>query len=340
MDGEALASLQGLRAIRLLRALQVVRLLHRQKALLVILRTIFQAWRPILAHSIFCAFSVAMFAVIGMHMFGGSLGSPCSTLQNYGQGDDCVAIEDYDLELPENLETFSSACLAIFELSVGEDWCHVMYWYAQHATEGLGYPDGVVQFYFISMYVWMNGILFSLYVAMLLQNFTVAEIEKLPLQKRSYDRKARKAKRKMRQLKQSALIDAVRAEHSRGANAQNGTICDELAKAALHSHDLTHHSQKSLFCFRLDNRFRLACAQVQQSPAFARTVLIMILVSCAALALEGPQGSQTGALSDFFAVINVLVLIMFVVRCPHLASVIYRPFPQRQEACLSTFTHT
>ena len=43
-----------------------------------------------------------------------------------------------------------------------------------HASKGIGYPDWVVTLFFVSMYLWMNCILFSLYVAMLLENFSGA----------------------------------------------------------------------------------------------------------------------------------------------------------------------
>ena len=72
--GFELSSMQSFRAVRLLRALQIVRLLHRQKALIMVMKTIFKAWKPLLWHSLFCLFSMSVFAIIGMHMFGGSLG--------------------------------------------------------------------------------------------------------------------------------------------------------------------------------------------------------------------------------------------------------------------------
>ena len=64
---DQMGSMQSLRAVRLLRALQVVRLLNRQKALLMILRTIFQAWKPIMIHSFFCVFSMSMYLLQTIH---------------------------------------------------------------------------------------------------------------------------------------------------------------------------------------------------------------------------------------------------------------------------------
>ena len=86
--------MQSLRGIRLIRALQIIRLLQRQKALAAVLRTISLSWKPLLAHSFFCVFSISGLAILGMHVFGGSLGPGAS-------------IVDYDIETPANLETFN-----------------------------------------------------------------------------------------------------------------------------------------------------------------------------------------------------------------------------------------
>eukprot|EP01052_Picozoa_sp_SAG31_P006185 SAG31_NODE_282_length_18516_cov_9.338600_3_plen_1049_part_00 len=47
LSGLDLQSMQSFRAVRLLRALQIVRLLQRQKALLLVMKTIFKTWKPI-----------------------------------------------------------------------------------------------------------------------------------------------------------------------------------------------------------------------------------------------------------------------------------------------------
>jgi hypothetical protein len=126
-----------------------------------------------------------MLAIVGMHIFGGSLGVTAT-------------VEDYDTETPANFETFSRGLLTVFELTVGEEWAHVMYWcdlrlpaapcthsddvlyltglidsvwhrYQRYASIGHGYPEWLVQIFFIGMYVWMNCILFSLCIAMMLE---------------------------------------------------------------------------------------------------------------------------------------------------------------------------
>jgi hypothetical protein len=296
-------SIASLRAVRLLRALQVVRLLQRQKALLVVLRTIFRAWKPLLIHSFFCVFSMAMFSIIGMHVFGGALG-PLAT------------IEDYDAESNANFETFGRGFLTVFEMTVGEDWSHTMYWYTRFASLGHNFPEAFVQMTFMLMYVWMNCILFSLCVAMLLENFAIPEEDKLSTQKRMYDRKERAARRKRRKQRQSALMHTLKESEAKGGTrADDGQFYDQLVHAS-HGSDLDVAENKSLYMFKLNSKLRLGAARVQQHPMFGRVIMVLILLSCVSLALEGPGEGSSGWIQDnigfVFNFINGIVLGAFI----------------------------
>jgi uncharacterized protein YgiM (DUF1202 family) len=300
--GLNLESVQSLRAVRLLRALQVVRLLHRQKALIVVLKTIFRAWRPLLVHTFFCTFSMSMFAIIGMHVFGGSLGPTAQ-------------IEDYDLELSANFETFSRGFLTAFEMTVGEEWSHTMYWYSKYGSLGHGYWPWSVQLFFICMYVWMNCILFSLYVAMLLDNFSIAEDDKMPTQKRVFERQQRRAERKMRKVHASVLVQTIKESTEKGHTHSNDGSTYEKLQHAAHGTNVSSKENMSLYLFRLDHPLRLRAAKLQASPLFARCIVMLILFSCCSLALEGPGEGSPGFVQDhlgqFFAYVNVLVLAAF-----------------------------
>ena len=91
---------------------------------------------------------MSVFSIIGMHMFGGSL------LPHECLGEVCT-LEDYERLLPEHFENFQTGLLTVFEMTVGEEWSHSMYWYMEHAGyRGMGYPTWVVELYFVCMYVW------------------------------------------------------------------------------------------------------------------------------------------------------------------------------------------
>ena len=69
--------------------------------------------------------------------------------------------------------------LTVFEMTVGEEWSHTMWWYSRYASLGHGYPVPAIQLLFIGMYLWMNCLLFSLYIAMLLDNFSIPGVDRM-----------------------------------------------------------------------------------------------------------------------------------------------------------------
>lgn len=274
---DQMGSMQALRAVRLLRALQVMRLLNRSKSLVLMVQTIFQAWKPIMVHSLFSLFSMCMYAIIGMHLFGGSLG--------HG-----VGLDEYNQQLPTHYETFENGLLTTFEMTVGQDWAASMYWYMKNASEGYGYPSWIVSLFFISMYLWMNCILFSLYVAMLLENFAIPELEKMPTQKRMFERQQRRMIRDMANVTSSVLEATVEQDMSKGhSQTEQSTIVQQFS---VYSEGLSEESRrsrhnKSLYLFGVHSSLRIRCARIQQSPWFSKMISSLILFSCASLAAEG-----------------------------------------------------
>eukprot|EP01043_Picozoa_sp_COSAG02_P045498 COSAG02_NODE_4163_length_5684_cov_9.697941_1_plen_1345_part_01 len=268
-DAEAGTGMQALRAVRLLRALQLTRLLHKHRGFRTVLRTIFSAWRPICVHAIFCCFSVCMFAVIGMHLMGGSLGcrvgiedSPSGVCPEEERVvlhlcPDCrkALPDDYPYE---NYETFAKGLLAAFELTVGEEWSYVMYWYMAHAGEESIIQRTVIQVFFVVQYLWMNCILFSLFTAMLLENFNIKEEDKMPIQKRLWERRKRKELQIWRAGKDSLLMKTLDTEKQKGVTKHEETMRERLKHVAAVA-DLQDNSNKSLYIFTLDSPFRLRC---------------------------------------------------------------------------------
>ena len=349
-QGEGSEGMQAFRAVRLLRALQLARLLHKQKALMVVLKTIFAAWKPIVLHSFFCCFSISMFAVMGMHLLGGSLGcrsgiadaqdglcpegdlAPlyecpmCSLCTEPGCGPrDCevlggappegfcrpAAAGDYPYE---NFETFSAGVLTCFELTVGEEWSHVMYWYmdARDARESAA-SKAVVWFFFLAQYLWMNCILFSLFIAMLLENFNLKEEEKLPIQKKVWERRKRKALKHWRAGRGSLMVMTLDGDKNKTQAAGTETGMRERLKHAAAVADLEDAKNKSLYLFTLTHPLRLQCAGLQSHPLFSNVILALIMISCISLAVEGPaDGYVMQNFGWFFNSINVVVLGAFV----------------------------
>eukprot|EP01043_Picozoa_sp_COSAG02_P018299 COSAG02_NODE_852_length_16531_cov_9.899586_2_plen_1882_part_00 len=162
----------------------------------------------------------------------------------------------------------------------------------------------------------MNSILFSLGIAMLLENFSVPEEEKRSTQKRMYDRKVRASLRSRRKRRQSSLVATIKGSEGVPKHVVAGGSYDQLLHAA-HGADLDSPTNKSLYMFKLDSKFRLGAAKIQQHPLFGKTIMLLILMSCVSLALEGPgEGSslipEGGTLAFLFTWANSLVLGAFI----------------------------
>lgn len=323
--GDTGDGIQALRAVRLLRALQITRLLHKNKALKVVLKTIFSAWKPICVHAIFCCFSVGMFAILGMHVLGGSLGCNLSLDDSPGglcPKEELVAVatcpecrpavaDDYPYE---NYETFLKGVLVCFELTVGEEWSHVMYWYKAYAGSSSGSMETIVTAFFIIQYLWMNCVLFSLFIAMLLENFNLQETEKIPIQKKVWERRKRKAKKVWRAGSSSLLVTTLEGDKSKGlANTHDDSVKEMLVHAAAVA-DLNDNTNKSLYFFPLTHPLRLRCAAIQGHSLFQNGILALITISCVSLAIEGPaNGYVRQNLGAIFEATNKVVLAAFVV---------------------------
>eukprot|EP01043_Picozoa_sp_COSAG02_P014661 COSAG02_NODE_608_length_19607_cov_201.543059_3_plen_3306_part_00 len=313
--GVDLGSVQSFRAVRLLRALQLVRLVGGQGALITIMGCIFKAWRPIVLHLVFCSFFMAVFAITGMHLFGGAL-RECEQSQ--------CTLDDYERALPENFESFGVGMLTVFELTVGLDWSRSMYWYTEHASQSIGYPQWMVQVFFLIMVIWMNCILFSMFSAILIHNFGHPEDNRFNMQKRIYGRQERRTARMLKRLREA--LDLRSAAHEEEKLAEHISRAD-MASLLQHHHknnDDDDIKNRSLYCFSLNSIVRDWCAQKLEQPSYRRRVMQMIVFSCIALAVEGRGEQGMGAVAasvtfvkdfvgfSYFSVINVLVFLFFV----------------------------
>ena len=167
--GEGLTAFNSIRIVKLLRALQMSRWIMKHRELKDILQTVFKSWESIILIAIFAVFSMVCFAVVAMNLFGGGLG-------DYPE----VTIKDYPRR---NVETFSNALYQSCMFITGEAWSTTMYWYMEHS----GAPRYLVAFFFVTMFTWLNCVIFSLFVAVLLINFSIDEEEMLPKQRVKYE---------------------------------------------------------------------------------------------------------------------------------------------------------
>jgi hypothetical protein len=156
-----------LRVFRLFRVARVVRILVKYDSMRRLLNTVMGSGVALLNLTLFILFTVTIFAIFGMHLFG----------DWQGFGYDTVPIRlDHSLDTPRrNFQNFGRAWLMAFQTLTGYDWCNQLYQYMNVA--GPLFPVLVYGMCFIST----NYVLMNLFIAVILENFEVAEEAKRQL---------------------------------------------------------------------------------------------------------------------------------------------------------------
>lgn len=211
LPGASVARL--LRVFRLFRVARVIRILYKYESMKRLLNTVMGSGVALANLVLFILFSVTIFAIFGMHLFGGAypteqcveaVPSKQSVAVDKGNceavdisHDDamlseqaCLAVMTaasptvpackYITELPlprRSFEHFGVAWLMAFQTLTGDDWCNQMYQTMNVAGPIL--PAMVYGLTFISC----NYILTNLFIAVILENFEVAEKTKVKKQK-------------------------------------------------------------------------------------------------------------------------------------------------------------
>ena len=289
----------SMRLVRLLRALQMSRWIYSHRKMRELLETVFKSWQSVALIGVFTLFSLVMFAVISMHLLGGSLGLSAT-------------IEDYPRR---NVETFAHSFSVSFQYLTGESWSEVMYWYMENAE----LPKYGVAFYMVVMFVWMRCLLFSLFVAVLLVNFAVDEDNKMPRQRLKFDREeeaAEKAGHKtgsavLRALNMESMEAMVEAKHKKTPFEVLET--HNMLPSSFDEANPGKKDYKARSCFSLETShpLRLVCAQIESHPIFDAVVMYMILFSCVVIAFESPD--MTAEYGVYFDVFNLVLLGLFYV---------------------------
>lgn len=142
---------------RMFRVARLLRLAGKDSTVGILLKTIFSSWSAIANLLVFISFTLVVFAIIGMHTFGYT----------------CHGGELADAETPRtSFASFSDSLLACFQVMSGEDWAPIMYYY-MHCSSPVG-----ASIFFTSLTVSCGFVLVSMFVAVILENFALAEEQK------------------------------------------------------------------------------------------------------------------------------------------------------------------
>eukprot|EP01052_Picozoa_sp_SAG31_P016194 SAG31_NODE_1064_length_10098_cov_3.617462_7_plen_215_part_00 len=186
---------------------------------------------------------------------------------------------------------------------------------------------------FFSAFSFLNFILLSLFIAVILENFEVAEAEKLKLQMEQADNQAQKELDKRRKPKVTFAHRIVWL--LRGEGHKTGSLCTYAEPPNVDPDNgqflpgtKWYSDNKSFFVFDEDSSFRRLMLRIaldeesrsskdinktnEPNPIFDKIVLAAILLSTVLLAIEGPEGSLDAEILDQFAHINLILYVVFM----------------------------
>eukprot|EP01048_Picozoa_sp_COSAG05_P012676 COSAG05_NODE_1288_length_5275_cov_2.247488_2_plen_1217_part_00 len=149
-----------LRIFRLFRIARVIRILYKYPSMKRLLNTVMGSGTALANLTLFIIFVVTVFAIMGMHLLGGS--------DERGGLDGPTGVHAVQRR---TYEKFGRSWLMAFQTLTGDDWCNQMYAYVNME----GWHAAI--FYAI-VFIFNNYVLMNLFVAVILENFAIAEEEK------------------------------------------------------------------------------------------------------------------------------------------------------------------
>ena len=151
------------RILRLFRAARLIKLLKRFTAVRQLLSTVTKSWDSLLNVVFFILVWLVIFAVMGIHLYG--FDNP---------------VFEADGIPRDNFHSFGRSWLTCYILLTGEDWSPLMLKY----VKAFGWGSSI---YFVAVVIMTKFVLINMFVAVILENFSVADSEKVGIQKRRYE---------------------------------------------------------------------------------------------------------------------------------------------------------
>jgi hypothetical protein len=247
------------RILRLFRAARLVRLIRKYPAVRKLLSTVTKSWAALLNVLFFITVWLVIFAVMGIHLYG---------------HDNEVFNQD---GIPrDNFQNFPRSLLTCFIVLTGEDWSPLMY----NFIRAYGWNVAV---FFVFMFLMTNFVLANLFVAVILENFSVDEDQKMEVQKRKYEADQ---KRRMKMGAPLAFED----------QPDDTPFIRDLLCPQQDLHYCPDH------CF-----LRQWCSTLVEDARFDKFIIVIIILSSLCLGIEGPPDAEY--LRDYDGVRSVLEIL-------------------------------
>ena len=267
----------ALRPVSSARVLRIARLLFKVESLRVLLEVVLGSWTAVLNLCLFIVYLLFVFSVFGMHMMG-----------DMEQFNDLYSFVDEGTAshaIPRPLfDNFFSAFTTSFVMMTGDRWKVTMYTYMQSYG-----PQACI--YFILLWVICSCIMLNLFIAVILENFSLAEEEKMEKQKLKWD-----VDHDDRQINRWRIA-IMRLPGPK-------QIIEKVEKG-------TGEMGRSWFIFGPENPFRSCCVSVVSAALFEYFILFLIMISSVMIAYEGPQGSLDLDVFSVFQIVDKILLCIF-----------------------------
>ena len=234
-----------------------------------------------------------------------------------------------------SFEDFPRAFLMAFQVMTGDDWVNQMHDNMETA------PGLITPLLFFANFAFCNFILLSLFIAVILENFEIAEKEKKELQKEKMKGDMETAKLESEKPKVSFVHRLVWL--CGGEGKEPGSLCgmaedtvldvdgvygprekvkneetDEIEEVPVEfgtimPGDKWYNDNKSIFSLGPESGLRKSAKALSENKIFDLLVLIAILLGTVLLALEGPPGSLDPDLAVIYDNINHVLFAIFMV---------------------------
>ncbi|KAE9051354.1 hypothetical protein PR001_g1532 [Phytophthora rubi] len=316
-------SFSGLNSVSSLRTLRVSRLMMKYEGTRKLIQSVLKSSRGVLDVVVFMLVFQVVNSIIGMQLFGGS------------------HLTQKDGEVPRwNFDTFGRSFLTLLQVITGDQWSSIAYDAVDAADPHWFMVPFLILNFIVGQYVLLN-----LFIAVILENFSISEEEAYQLQLaqiiaipkeldiyEKIEEVGVRAFREMDQLENVSNVklrmflgmddrkeDVDRAGQSDGENANVQGSATSPRNGLAVSQTRNNHRLGS----QRVSAWKRLCRQVAMNVWFSRLVQLMIVVSCVCLVLDEPHPEMSMsppseafdfAITTMSRIALVVLFIEFVVK--------------------------
>ncbi|TMW57631.1 hypothetical protein Poli38472_003556 [Pythium oligandrum] len=309
----------GLNSVSSLRTLRVGRLMMKYEGTRKLIESVLKSSRGVVDVAVFMLLFQVVNAIVAMQIFGGSHLSS-------------------DGETPRwNFDTFGRSFLTLLQVITADQWSSIAY----DAVDADNFHWFMVPFLII-IFILGQYVLLNLFIAVILENFSISEEEAYQLQLEQiiaipkeldiYERIEEEGVRAFGEMEQLDNVNNVKLRMFLGLDQKRKSIGSFFSSQEMTKHDPDYNSAASHGRrYHIPHKARVlakkqprwlvlyhrACCYLTTNVWFSRLVQLMIFVSCVTLGLEDPHPSlsdvpPTAELKTTLSTLNRLVLAILI----------------------------